>query len=247
MSRPPRNPAAFKLASSTSARVSGALLVCALSAGCDRAAAPVPTVPAADEAAPAAPVVAPSANEAAASTAGSNQEPQAMSRELPEGYKSYTEQALGDQRTCTAGVVTDADGLQQRPVVAITGASRTVLWARHLEGLEDAYQARATHCVQGGDALYVLLQSDTDSSPALSQTLLSVARLDLQGNLTGASDLSIAEAAGKAYSAYVDDVPTDFVWRGGALAVSGEYFLTAAPDELKPFALTLTPQDFARR
>ncbi len=247
MPRPPRNPAASRRVSSTAARVFGGALACVLSAGCDRPAPAAPAVPAAGEAAPAAPVVAPSANEAAATTAGSNQEPQAMSRELPEGYKSYAEQPLGDERTCTAGVVADADGLQQRPVVAITGASRTVLWARHLEGLEDAYQARATHCVQGGDALFVLLQSDTDSSPALSQTLLSVARLDLQGNLTGASDLSVPEAAGKAYSAYVDDVPADFVWQGGGLTVSGEYFLTAAPDDRKPFRLTLQPQDFARR
>lgn len=170
-----------------------------------------------------------------------------MSHTLPEGFKPYATRAIDGDRSCTAGVVTDPDGLQQRPVVAISGANRTVLWARHLEGLEDAYQARATHCVQGGDALYVLLQSDTDSSPALSQTLLSVVRLDAQGNLTGASDLSVPDAAGKAYSAYVGEVPADFEWTGGALVVKGEYFLTADAEARKPFALTLRPQDFQRR
>lgn len=167
--------------------------------------------------------------------------------QLPAGFKPYTTRSVGGDRSCTAGVVTDADGLQQRPVVAITGATRTVLWARHLEGLEDAYQARATHCAQGGDALYVLLQSDTHSSPALSQTLLSVVRLDAKGNLTGASDIAVPEGKGKAYSAYVSEVPDDFEWKDGALLVKGQYFFTASPDERKPFTVTLQPQDFARR
>ena len=170
-----------------------------------------------------------------------------MSRELPQGVKPYASRAVDGDRNCTAGVVTDEDGLGQRPVVAVTGAARTVVWARHLDVLEDAYQARATHCVQGGDALYVLLQSDTDPSPAISQTLLSVVRLDRSGNLLGAHDLSVSDARDQAYSAYVDEAPNDFEWRDGALVVKGHYFLTAQPDARKPFTQTLGPQDFTRR
>lgn len=170
-----------------------------------------------------------------------------MSQELPQGFKPYATRQVADDRSCVAGVVTDEDGMHQRPVVAVTNGARSVLWARHLEGLEDAYQARATHCVQGDDALYVLLQSDTDPSPAISQTLLSVVKLDTSGTPVGTRDLSLPEARDQAYSAYVDEVPADFEWKGGALVVQGQYFLTAQPDARKPFKLTLGPQDFATR
>ncbi len=121
------------------------------------------------------------------------------------------------------------------------GAARTVEWARNLEGLEALYQSRATHCVQGGGALFVLLQSDTDPSPSISQTLLHVAKLDMQGDVLGVSAVSLPDVRGQAYSAYVDDVPADFIWRDGNLVVKGTYFLMSNPDERKPFTVDVDP------
>lgn len=161
---------------------------------------------------------------------------------LPPNFKPYATQPLAGGQACVAGAATDEDGLRQRAVVALEqGASRTVSWARNLEGLEALYQSRATHCVLGDDALFVLLQSDTDPSPSISQTLLHVAKLDLQGNVLGVSAVNLPEAAGQAYSAYVDDVPADFSWRDGGLVVKGTYFLMSSPDERKPFALQVDP------
>lgn len=160
-----------------------------------------------------------------------------MTRDLPQGFRPYASRPGNDGQTVVAGVTTDEDGLRQRPLVAMTGASRTVVWARELEGLEDTYQARATHCAQGEDGLYVLLQSDTDPSPSLGQTLLSVARLAVDGEVLGVRSLDLPEADGHAYSAWVGDVPAAFEWKDGRILVSGQYFLLSDPEARKPFTL----------
>lgn len=161
---------------------------------------------------------------------------------LPPNFKPYATQPVGDGQACVAGAATDADGLKQRAVVALQkGPARTVAWARNLEGLETLYQSRATHCVQGDGVLFVLLQSDTDPSPSISQTLLHVAKLDMQGDVLGVSAVSLPDVQGQAYSAYVDDVPADFSWQEGSLVVKGTYFLMSDPDERKPFTVEVDP------
>lgn len=174
-------------------------------------------------------------NEAAAST---------PSQGLPSGFHAYADRPAGD-RACLVGAVTDEDGMHQRPVVALAdgktgGKNRVVAWARHFDVLEDAYQARATHCVLGDDALYALLQTDTQSQQTLSQTVLSVAKLDLHGEVLDTRPLDIPDTTGQAYSAYVAEMPGDFRWEGGRLRIRGEYFLLSDPDTRKPFAVDLT-------
>lgn len=163
-----------------------------------------------------------------------------MKEQLPKGFRPYSRSDVGNDRQGVAGSVVDEDGFQQRPVVAITaGGERTVIWARQLDGLEDAYQARATHCVLGDEALYVLLQSDTDSHPATSQTLLSVARLDLDGEMRRLMPVNVPGTEDRAYSAFVGTVPADVAWRNGRLVIRGEYFFLSAPRDRMAFVVEI--------
>ena len=166
----------------------------------------------------------------------------ASKQELPAGFRAYGTQEIDPSRSCMVGASTDEDGMHQRPVVVLAaGEERSVTWARHLDGLEDAYESRATHCVLGDGVLYVLLQSDTQAAQTLSQTVLTVAKLDLQGEVLQVGLVDVADTADQAYSAYVHEVSGAFSWEAGLLTIEGEYFLTSDPEQRKPFALTLAP------
>lgn len=163
-------------------------------------------------------------------------------QDLPTGFRSYGAGEIDRERACLVGASTDEDGMHQRPVVALAaGKERVVTWARHLDGLEDAHGSRATHCVLGDGALYVLLQSDTQAAQALSQTVLTVAKLDLQGDVLAVGLVDVPGTMDQAYSAYVHEVSGAFSWEAGQLKVEGEYFLMADPEQRKPFVLTLAP------
>lgn len=176
--------------------------------------------------------------------AGSDREAQGAPLRLPRRFHTYVNQAISERQSCLAGTVTDDDGMYQKPVVVLA-TGRLVTWTRYLDGLEDTYQSRATHCVLGDNALYVLLQSDTQAPQTLSQTLLSVARLDLEGNVQAVRPIDIPEATHQAYSASVADVPADFSWRAGQLIVKGQYVLMGAPDARTPFTLSVDPERLA--
>lgn len=166
----------------------------------------------------------------------------ASKQALPAGFRSYGTQEIDQSRSCLVGASTDEDGMHQRPVVALaTGKERAVTWARHLDGLEDAYASRATHCVLGDGALYVLLQSDTQAAQTLSQTVLTVAKLDLQGEVLSVGLVDVPGTTDQAYSAYVHEVSGAVSWKAGQLRIEGEYFLMSDPEQRKPFVLTLAP------
>lgn len=158
---------------------------------------------------------------------------------LPEQLRIYETKPVNGQAVCIAGAVADEDGLNQRAFVALTeGATqRAVTWARNLDDLEDAYESRATHCVDGGGMLHVLLQSDTQAPQSLSQTVLAVARLSMEGEVREVVRLDIPCTSGKACSASVRYVSGAFTWNAGQLHVEGEYFLLSDPELRHPFSL----------
>lgn len=161
---------------------------------------------------------------------------------LPPGFRQYAATPVLSFGECLTGATTDQDGLHQRAFVALsTGRNKVVAWARHLDGLEDAYQARATHCVHGDGALYVLLQADTHPSRTLSQTLLNVAKITAHGDVQQVAPLHVRDAGGQAYSAHVDASPGAFQWQGGRLLVLGQYFLMQDPARRHGFAAQLGP------
>lgn len=142
----------------------------------------------------------------------------------PARFRTHAVSRASDGGDCLAGVVTDEDGRHQKPFIALAhGQDGPVAWSRELDGLEDACQARATHCLLGFGALYVLLQSDTHPGRSRSQRLLNVAKLDIRGHVQGKRTVAVPAAFGRAYSAWVDEQPANFRWEDGRLVVEGRY------------------------
>lgn len=156
---------------------------------------------------------------------------------LPEHFKAYASASIGHGRRCLAGVNTDADGMNQRPVVYATKADgKRVLWIAQLDLPTDMHQSRATHCAGRGDALYVLLQSDTQASQSLSQTLLRVVKLNAStGAVRSQRDVEVPST----YSAWVPKGATHFVWNGNRLVIHGDSRLASDRERLQKFSVRL--------
>ena len=162
-----------------------------------------------------------------------------MSTEIPQGFSSYASESIGEGKQCVAGATRDEDGMNQRPVAYVAQTSGKPIWSKSLDLPSDTYQSRATHCLREGDAVYVLLQSDTQQEQTLSQTLLKVVKLDLaNGSVQASGDVAVAGAKG-AYSAFVEEGSQHLRWNNGALVVSGQYFTLEDPDKRSEFQTTL--------
>lgn len=158
-------------------------------------------------------------------TATAQQAPAAATRtshailKLPNRFTAYTSESIDKHRLCVVGTITDEDSMNQKPVVYVAEAtSKRVLWMTRLDLPADMYQSRATHCTRHGNALFVLLQSDTQSEQTLSQTLLRVVRLDAEsGTVQLQRDVDVPTA----YSAWVDEGSIHFQWNGDRLVITG--------------------------
>lgn len=158
---------------------------------------------------------------------------------IPAGFSSYASESIGASRQCVVGAAVDEDGMNQKPVVYVEQITGKPVWARTLDVPAATYQSRATHCVGDGDALYVLLQSDTQPQQTLSQTLLRVVKLDAgNGAVRGAGDVAVPGVQG-AYSAVVGEGPQHLRWSEDHLSVSGQYFLLDKPDQRSDFQALL--------
>lgn len=156
---------------------------------------------------------------------------------LPDHFTAYASESVGHRR-CVSGTSTDGDGMNQRPAVYATNASgKRVLWVARLDLPANMYQSRATHCTGRGDALFVLLQSDTQASQSLSQTLLRVVKLDA---ITGAVQLQQDVEVPATHSAWVDKGATRFVWEGNRLVIAGNARLASDHERLQKFTMRLS-------
>lgn len=221
-----------------------ALLTLAL-VGCDRqASAPSSPVAPADGAAGSSPASSSPASARPDSPSPASSVPAqaaAMNNEIPQGFSSYASESIGDNKQCVAGAASDEDGMNQRPVAYLAQASGKPIWTRTLDLPADTYQSRATHCLRQGDALYVLLQSDTQPEQSLSQTLLRVVKLNLaDGTVRAGGDVVVPGAQG-AYSALAEEGAKHLRWDNGNVVVSGQYFQLDAPDQRRDFSATLKP------
>ncbi|WP_324908591.1 hypothetical protein [Lysobacter sp.] len=154
---------------------------------------------------------------------------------IPETFQSYVSSRVGNDWVCEAGAVTDEDGLSQRPLAYLRDAGGRVKWVREMDLPADTFQARATGCIRDGNRLFVLLQADTQSSQTLSQTLLSVAALEVEdGAVTQVRDVVPPQVNGP-YSAWVDDADSGFRVVDGNLSVSGHYFRMEDPENRRTF------------
>lgn len=156
---------------------------------------------------------------------------------LPDHFTAYASASIGHGRRCVSGISTDEDGMKQTPVVYATNTSgKRLLWIARPELPADVYQGRATHCTVHGDALYVLLQSDTQASQSLSQTLLRVVKLNASlGTVQLQKDVEVPAS----YSAWVDKGATRFVWNGNRLVINGNSRLTSDHERLQNFTVRL--------
>ncbi len=128
--------------------------------------------------------------------------------------------------------------MNQRPAVYATNApGKRVLWIAQLDLPADMYQSRATHCAGRGDALYVLLQSDTQASQSLSQTRLRVVKLNA---FTGAVQLLQDVEIPATYSAWVNKGATRFVWSGNRLVITGNVRLASDHERVQKFTVRLS-------
>lgn len=156
---------------------------------------------------------------------------------LPDHFTAYASASIGHGRRCVSGISTDEDGMKQTPVVYATNTSgKRLLWITRPELPADVYQSRATHCTINGDALYVLLQSDTQASQSLSQTLLRVVKLDASlGTVQLQKDIEVPGS----YSAWVDKGATRFVWKRNRLVINGNSRLASDHERLQNFTVRL--------
>jgi len=156
---------------------------------------------------------------------------------LPDYFTAYASASIGYGRRCVIGIRTDEDGMKQTPVVYATNTSgKRLLWIARPELPADVYQSRATHCTGRGDALYVLLQSDTQASQSLSQTLLRVVKLNASlGTVQLQKDIEVPGS----YSAWVDKGATRFVWNGDRLVIHGNSRLASDHERLQNFTVRL--------
>lgn len=157
----------------------------------------------------------------------------------PKEFSPYASVTIGDNLRCIAGVLTDKDGMNQRPYVYVASISRDdVVWGKVLDVPEGFYESRATHCIDKGSAIYVLLQSDTQSQQTLSQTVLQVVKINASnGTFEGSKDVVIPNVTGT-YSAWVSKGEKNFRQANDELLITGQYRLVDT-DEPFPFHISM--------
>ena len=156
---------------------------------------------------------------------------------IPKNFTEYASEPMGTGQCCVVGATTDDDGMNERAVAYVIGATdKQLTWLDKLKLPPHTYQSRATHCTSWGHALFVLLQSDTQPEQTLSQTLLSVARLDpATGTVQIQRDIQVPGA----FSAWVNEGRSHFQWTGDVLVVSGNRRPHSSSDQHTTFAMRL--------
>jgi hypothetical protein len=163
-----------------------------------------------------------------------------MDATVPVNFSEYAAASAGDDKRCVAGASVDDDGLNQKPVLYVSGRDqKDVLWSKTLPLPPDTYQSRATHCFGTDGSLYVLIQSDTQPEQTLSQTLLRVLKVDPNnGAVLASADVEPAGVA-DAHSSWVEEGPENFRLQGDKLVVAGKYYRLTDAEERKPFEVEL--------
>lgn len=162
----------------------------------------------------------------------------AASAKVPEDFSFYGSTAA-EGGECVAGNVTE-EGMNGRAFVYFKDTrTQQPRWVTAIPVSPDYYQNRATHCLAMGGSLFVLVQSDTDSATALSQTLLDVVELSpADGKIVGDQRADVP-GVDTAYSSWVGKGKDGFHEDHGQIKVTGHYFLMTDPDKRMPFTVTL--------
>ncbi len=140
---------------------------------------------------------------------------------LPKNFMSYASKPTDIGKTCIVGVVTNDDGVDQKPVVYAEAAkSKRIVWLDHLALPAQSFQSRATHCTNSSDSFFVLLQADTQREQTLSQTLLQVVKIRADtGEVLARQDVVVPDA----FTTWVDEGSANFRLKDGMLRISGNF------------------------
>lgn len=150
---------------------------------------------------------------------------------LPANVDIYATTDIGDGQQCLVGTQSDEDGLNERPVVYLSRASGGLAWHVQLPILKDAYQGRATHCLALANALYVLVQIDTNSAQSLNQTLLQIVELSNKTGVVMKSKYIDVPNVSAAYTEWVEEGDGQFKFEGSKLMIKGNYQLMSDRDD----------------
>lgn len=158
---------------------------------------------------------------------------------VPEALKLYGTASIGSDAFCTFGAISE-DGTDQRPYVAVTTQDQgkgKVLGAVD-PGLGSYAKGRVTQCSAHGDAIYALVEFDTQLSAQISQTVMEVWKVDRDAlEISKRASVRPADVQVKAYSLWMPEGDSRFAWSKDVLEISGNYFPLSNRDDIKPFSI----------
>jgi len=161
---------------------------------------------------------------------------------LPANIDIYATADIGGGKQCLVGAKSDADGLNERPMVYLVGSGGKFAWHVQLPILKGSYQGRATHCVVSTDALYVLLQIDTYPQQNLNQGVLQVVALNKKTGAVIASKYIDVPNVSADYTSWVEQGGDNFKLERAKLVIKGLYELMSErdhPSEKPPIPFTV--------
>jgi hypothetical protein len=157
---------------------------------------------------------------------------------IPANFEKYATTDVGSGLRCVVGAVIKkgemSDG--RAYVYMEESASHKIRWITPIPLRAGWYQNRASHCVAAGDAIYALVQSDTNAVPVMSQTLVSIAALNRASGHMEPSDPVIASNLRGAHTVFVYEGAENFRFADGKIVVTGEWATKGdAADTRTPF------------
>ncbi|NII06027.1 hypothetical protein [Luteibacter anthropi] len=160
---------------------------------------------------------------------------------MPAHFQSYSMTDIGNKLRCIVGNTTQ-EGLNGRAFVYLIDlTTHEIRWVTKIPLRPNDYQNRATHCLAGDKKVYALIQTDTSSFQATSQTFVDVVTLDEATGQIESTENVIAKEAGRRPSTWVDGGPENFRRENGKIVVTGQYFNLDNPEVRKPFTASPAP------
>lgn len=145
---------------------------------------------------------------------------------VPANVTVYAATDIDHQVQCIVGARLDHNGMNERPVVYLARPGGFA-WQVQLRIPKTTYQGRATHCIASAEAMFVLVQIDTQSQQELSQTLLQIVALKRETGAVMRSTVVAVPGISASYTAWVDQGREHFRLVDHQLIVTGNYMLTS--------------------
>jgi hypothetical protein len=148
-------------------------------------------------------------------------------------FQRYSASPMGAGE-CVAGARLDDLG-QQQAVVMGRGSDGRQRWSTDVPRGPQFYENRATHCACREDASYVAVATDTQPAQSLSQTLLSIVKIDAAtGELLATRTVDRIPSAPGARSIWMDS-PDTLIVSGAVIELRGRWRVSAddAPETFR--------------